>query len=131
MATKEAVFSLRVDTGNSVQDIQNADTAVKNFNKDLQATQATAASGTGISKMETDLATLNEKVTAGGLTMRDMTQAMKQYQNIAAQAGAQSPVGQQALSAAAQLKDELGDLRSVTGALSSDFVGLDTTMQGI
>ena len=131
MATKEAVFSLRVDTGNSVQDIQNADTAVKNFNKDLQATQATAASGTGISKMETDLATLNEKVTAGGLTMRDMTQAMKQYQNIAAAAGAQSPVGQQALSAAAQLKDELGDLRSVTGALSSDFVGLDTTMQGI
>ena len=131
MATKEAVFSLRVDTGNSVQDIQNADTAVKNFNKDLQATQATAASGTGISKMETDLATLNEKVTAGGLTMRDMTQAMKQYQNIAAQAGAQSPVGQQALSAASQLKDELGDLRSVTGALSSDFVGLDTTMQGI
>jgi hypothetical protein len=131
MATKEAVFSLRVDTGNSVQDIQNADTAVKNFNKDLQATQATAASGTGISKMESDLATLNEKVTAGGLTMRDMTQAMKQYQNIAAQAGAQSPVGQQALSAAAQLKDELGDLRSVTGALSSDFVGLDTTMQGI
>ena len=131
MATKEAVFSLRVDTGNSVQDIQNADTAVKNFNKDLQATQATAASGTGISKMESDLATLNEKVTAGGLTMRDMTQAMKQYQNIAAEAGAQSPVGQQALSAAAQLKDELGDLRSVTGALSSDFVGLDTTMQGI
>jgi hypothetical protein len=131
MATKEAVFSLRVDTGNSVQDIQNADTAVKNFNKDLQATQATAASGTGISKMQTDLATLNEKVTAGGMTMRDMTQAMKQYQNIAAQAGAQSPVGQQALSAAAQLKDELGDLRSVTGALSSDFVGLDTTMQGI
>jgi hypothetical protein len=131
MATKEAVFSLRVDTGNSVQDIQNADTAVKNFNKDLQATQATAASGTGISKMEGDLNSLNEKITAGGLTMREMTQAMKQYQNIAAQAGAQSPVGQQALSAAAQLKDELGDLRSVTGALSSDFVGLDTTMQGI
>lgn len=131
MATKEAVFSLRVDTGNSVQDIQNADNAVKNFNKDLQATQATAESGTGISKMQNDLVTLNEKVSAGGMTMRDMTQTMKQYQNIAAQAGLESPVGQQAIEAAAQLKDEMSELKSATNALSSDFVGLDTAMAGI
>ena len=36
MATKEAVFSLRVDTGNSVQDIQNADQAIKTLNKDIK-----------------------------------------------------------------------------------------------
>lgn len=131
MATKEAVFSLRVDTGNSVQDIQNADQAVKNFNKDLKETQATASSGTGIDAFQQNLDELNAKVSAGGLTMRDMTQTMKQYQTIAAQAGLESPVGQQAIQAAAQLKDEIGDLKNATTALSSDFVGLDTAMAGI
>ena len=131
MATKEAVFSLRVDTGNSVQDIQNADQAVKNFNKDLKETQTTASSGTGIEAFQQNLDELNAKVSAGGLTMRDMTQTMKQYQTIAAQAGLESPVGQQAIQAAAQLKDEIGDLKNATTALSSDFVGLDTAMAGI
>jgi len=131
MATKEAVFSLRVDTGNSVQDIQNADKAVKNFNKDLKETQATAASGTGVNKMQTDLQALNAKVEAGGLTMRQMTQAMKEYQSIAAQAGVESPVGQEAIRSAAELKDRIGDLKGATTALSSDFVKLDTTIAAI
>ena len=131
MATKEAVFSLRVDTGNSVQDIQNADNAVKNFNKDLKETQATAASGTGIDAFQQNLDELNAKVSAGGLTMRDMARTMKEYQTIAAQAGVESPVGQQAIQAAAQLKDEIGDLKNATTALSSDFVGLDTAMAGV
>jgi hypothetical protein len=131
MATKEAVFSLRVDTGNSVQDIQNADKAVKNFNKDLKETQVTAASGTGVNKMQTDLQALNAKVEAGGLTMRQMTQAMKEYQSIAAQAGVESPVGQEAIRSAAELKDRIGDLKGATTALSSDFVKLDTTIAAI
>jgi hypothetical protein len=131
MATKEAVFSLRVDTGNSVQDIQNADQAIKNFNKDLQTTQATAASGTGISKMEGDLTALNKKISAGGLTIREMTQAMKQYQNIATIAGTQSPVGQEALQRTIQLKNEIRDLKNTTNVLSKDFVGMNTVLAGL
>jgi uncharacterized membrane protein (Fun14 family) len=131
MATKEAVFSLRVDTGNSVQDIQNADQAVKNFNKDLKETQATASSGTGMDAFQQNLDELNARVSAGGLTMRDMTKAMKEYQSIAAQAGVESPVGQEAIRAAAQMKDTIGDLKGATTALSSDFVKLDTAVQGI
>ena len=131
MATKEAVFSLRVDTGNSVQDIQSADQAVKNFNKDLQATQTTAAAGTGVNKLATDLAALNAKVTAGGLTMREMTQTMKQYQTIAAQAGVTSPVGKEAIRNAATLKDKISDLKNATGVLASDTLKLDTAMSGL
>ena len=131
MATKEAVFSLRVDTGNSVQDIQNADQAVKNFNKDLKETQTTASSGTGMEAFQQNLDELNARVSAGGLTMRDMTKAMKEYQSIAAQAGVESPVGQEAIRAAAQMKDTIGDLKGATTALSSDFVKLDTAVQGI
>jgi len=131
MATKEAVFSLRVDTGNSVQDIQNADQAIKNFNKDLKETQVTASSGTGMDAFQQNLDELNAKVSAGGLTMRDMTKAMKEYQSIAAQAGVESPVGAEAIRAAAEMKDTIGDLKGATTALSSDFVKLDTAVQGI
>jgi hypothetical protein len=63
--------------------------------------------------------------------MREMTKTMKEYQNIAIQAGASSPIGAQALQNASGLKDEIGDLKAQTTALSSDFVGLDTSMAGI
>jgi hypothetical protein len=131
MANKEAVFSLRVDTGNSVQDVQSFDKAVNNLNKDLQATQKTAASDAGTDAFAEKLAELNARVEAGGLSLREMTQVMKQYQTIAAQAGVESPVGADAIRNAAALKDEIGDLKAATTALSSDFVGLDTTLAGI
>jgi hypothetical protein len=131
MANKEAIFSLRVDTGNSVQDVQSFDKAVNNLNKDLQATQKTAASDAGTDAFAEKLAELNARVEAGGLSLREMTQVMKQYQTIAAQAGVESPVGADAIRNAAALKDEIGDLKAQTTALSSDFVGLDTTLAGI
>jgi len=131
MATKEAVFSLRVETGNSVQDVQNFDKAVSNLNKDIKQVQQTAQQGTGIDTFDAKLQELNARVEAGGLTMRELTQTMKAYQTIAAQAGMESPVGQQAIQAAGQLKDQIGDLKAATTALSSDFVGLDTALAGI
>jgi len=131
MANKEAVFSLRVDTGSSVQDVQSFDKAINDLNKDVQNVQKTAQSGTGLDTFDQKMSELNARVEAGGMTMRELTQTMKQYQTIAAQAGMESPVGQQALQAAAQLKDEIGDLKAATTALSSDFVALDTTLAGV
>ena len=131
MANKEAVFSLRVDTGSSVQDVQSFDKAINDLNKDVQNVQKTAQSGTGLDTFDQKMSELNARVEAGGMTMRELTQTMKQYQTIAAQAGAESPVGKQALQSAAALKDEIGDLKAATTALSSDFVGLDTTLAGI
>lgn len=131
MANKEAVFTLRVNTGNSVKDVQSFDAAVQNLNKDIQEVQQTASSSTGLDSFEAKLQELNAKVDAGGLTMRQMTQVMKEYQTIAAQAGMQSPIGQQAIQNAANLKDTIGDLKNATTALSSDFVGLDTAVAGI
>jgi hypothetical protein len=131
MANKEAVFTLRVNTGNSVKDVQSFDAAVQNLNKDIQEVQQTASSGTGIDSFDARLQELNARVEAGGLTMRQMTQVMKEYQNIAAQAGMESPIGQQAIQSASQLKDTIGDLKAATTALSSDFVGLDTALAGV
>jgi hypothetical protein len=131
MATKEAVFSLKVDTGNSVNDIKSFDQAVNSLNKDVNNLQNTVSDGAGTDVFAQKLTELNAKVDAGGLTMREMTQVMKQYQNIAAQAGMESPVGQQAIAQASQLKDTIGDLKAATTALSSDFKGLDTALAGI
>lgn len=131
MANKEAVFTVKVNTGNSVQDLQNADKAVNQLNKDLKTTQTTAKDSSGTDAMAQRLADLDAKLEAGGLSMRELTKTMKEYQNIAINAGATSPIGAQALQSASALKDEIGDLKAQTTALSSDFVGLDTTMSGI
>jgi hypothetical protein len=131
MANKEAVFTLRVNTGSSVQDVQSFDAAVQNLNNDIQEVQQTASKTPGIDAFEAKLQELNARVEAGGLSMREMTQVMKEYQTIAAQAGVQSPIGAQALQNAASLKDEIGDIKAATTALSSDFVALDTAVAGI
>ena len=131
MAEKQAVFTLKVDTGNSVQDVQNFDHAVQSLNKDLQETQATASKQTGLDSFESKLQELDERLKAGGLSMRDMTKLMKEYQNLASAAGQTSPVGQQAIQNAGELKDTMGDLKAATVALSSDTVKLDTALAGI
>ena len=133
MVEKTAVFSLKVDTGNSVQDIQAFDKAVENLNADLKDTSKTAqdASTKGMQEFDQKLAELNQRLETGGLTMREMTKLMKDYQNLAAQAGASTPIGKQAITNAAGLKDEIGDLKAQTTALSSDFVGVDTALKGV
>ena len=131
MADKQAVFTLRVDTGNSVQDVQNFDQAVNSLNKDLKDTQKTASQQAGMDQFETKLKELDDRLKAGGLSMRDMTKLMKEYQTLAAQAGQTSPVGQQAIQNAGELKDTIGDLKAATTALASDTVKLDTALAGI
>lgn len=131
MANKEAVFTVKVNTGNSVQDLQNTDKAVQQLNKDLTATQQTAKNNSGTDALAQKLAELDARLEAGGLSMREMTKTMKEYQNIALQAGATSPVGSQALQSSAELKDRIGDLKAQTLALSSDTVKLDTALAGI
>ena len=131
MANKEAVFTVKVNTGNSVQDLQNTDKAVQQLNKDLTATQQTAKNNSGTDALAQRLAELDARLEAGGLSMREMTKTMKEYQNIALQAGVTSPVGSQALRNSAELKDRIGDLKAQTLALSSDTVKLDTALAGV
>jgi hypothetical protein len=131
MATKEAVFKLRVDTGNSVADINAADKAVQNFTKDVKNTQTTAASGTGVNKLSKDLAALDAKIKTGGMSMQEMNRVMKDYQSIAIQAGTESPIGKQAMANAANLKDQISDISVRTKLLSSDTIKLDTAMAGL
>lgn len=133
MAEKSVVFSLKVNTGNSVTDIENFDKAVENLNQDLKEVSTTAENvgNQGLSVFDAKLAELDQRLQEGGLGLRDMTKLMKEYQNLAAQAGLESPIGKQAITNAAGLKDNIGDVKAQTTALSSDFVKLDTSLKAV
>lgn len=131
MAEKTAVYSVRVDTGNSINDINSFDKALNTLNQDINKTQSELNDTTAQDNFAKNLEELNAKVAAGGLSMRQLGKVVREYQSIAIAAGDSSPIGQAAIQAAATLTDRMGDIRSQTTALSSDFVGLDTAVQGI
>jgi hypothetical protein len=131
MATKEAVFKLRVDTGNSVADINAADKAIQGFNKDLQTTKTIQADSTGSDNFAAKLAAIDQKVKAGGLGIRELSRVIREYQSVAIAAGEESIVGREAIAQAGALKDRIGDLQSQTKVASSDFKNLDLAIAGI
>lgn len=131
MAEKQAIYTVRVDTGNTINDINNFDKALNNLNQDINKTQSELNDTSAQDNFAKNLEELNAKVAAGGMTMRQLGKVVREYQSIVMQAGEQSPVGQEALRAAAELTDRMGDVRAQTTALSSDFVGLDTAVMGI
>ena len=99
---KEIVFKTKVDTGNTVKDINNIDKALKEVNTTVKSNSVNSQKA---------FEDLNEKVESGTLSMREMTRAVKEYQTIALQAGENSPIGQQAIAQAGELKDRLSDLQ--------------------
>jgi len=92
MATTIA-FKVEVDAGKSVKDL---------------------------TEVEKQLEGVNEKVSSGNVGFRESAKLIKEYQDIALKAGRESPVGQEAIRRAAQLKDQLGDLRNEVTRLSKD-----------
>ena len=131
MATKEAIFKLRVDTGNSVADINAADKAIQGFNKDLQTTKTIQADSTGSDNFAAKLAAIDQKVKAGGLGIRELSRVIREYQSVAIAAGEESVVGREAINQAGALKDRIGDLQAQTKVASSDFKNLDIAIASI
>jgi hypothetical protein len=131
MAEKEAIFNLKVNTGNSVNDVKKFDKAVKDVDKSLNKTQKTAKDTKGTDHFAKKLQEMNALLKSGTLTFQQQTKMIKDYQGLALQAGATSPVGKQAIQQAAQLRDTLTDLDNRVKLLSSDYVHLETSMQAI
>lgn len=117
---EEIVFKTTVDTGNSVSAINNVDKALKEVDQTAKST------GTDVNKAFDDL---NKKVESGELTVRQLTKAVKEYASIAIQAGEDSPVGQQAIRQAGELKDRLADLQTQINASANDGRNMQTALQ--
>lgn len=117
---EEIIFKTSVDTGSTVKDLQNVEKELSNINEE------SAKMGNGISsKFEA----LNEKVAKGGLSIREYGKAVREYQAIALEAGRTSPIGQEALNQAGQLKDKLQDLQQETTRLGQDGANMKAALQ--
>ena len=117
---EEIIFKTSVDTGTTAKDLQAIDKELNNIDKSAKST------GTDINKTFDDL---NKRVESGTLSMRESTQAIKQYQTIALQAGRESPIGKEALQRAGDLKDKLGDLKTEINNLGTDGARMKAALQ--
>ena len=120
MAAEEIIFKVGVDTGNSVNDLNKVEQGLNDIDKSAQSIGTDAAS-----RFEA----LNKKIEAGGMTMRQAKQALKEYQDIALQAGRTSPIGQAAIQAAGELKDTIGDLRTELTNAGTDGANMQAALQ--
>lgn len=117
---EEIIFKTSVDTGTTAKDLQAIDKELGNIDKTTKSTS------TDLNKTFDDL---NARVESGTLTMRESTQAIKQYQTIALQAGRESPIGKEALQRAGELKDKLGDLKTEITNLGTDGANMKAALQ--
>ena len=117
---EEIVFKTTVDTGNSVSAINDVDKALKEVN-------STVKSNSVDSNKAFD--ELNAKVDSGELSVRQLSRAVKEYATIAVQAGEDSPIGQEAIRRAGELKDRLGDLQTTINAAANDGRNMQTALQ--
>lgn len=118
--TEELIFRTVVDTGKSVKDVQKLNDELENTNEQVDELGEKGSEA---------LDTLNDKVEAGGMTMREMKKAAKEYMDIAAQAGRETPVGQEAIRAAGELGDKMGDLRTEMQNAGTDGANLKAALQ--
>lgn len=117
---EEIIFKVGVNTGSTVNDLNKIDKELQEVDKSAKSIGTDAAS-----KFEA----LNKAVESGTLSMRESTKAIKEYQTIALQSGAESPIGQEAIARAAALTDELGDLRTQIQNASHDGASMQAALQ--
>lgn len=117
---EEIIFKTSVDTGSTVKDLQEVEDGLKAISTESDKV------GTDISaKFEA----LNAKVEAGGLSVREYSKVIKEYQSIALEAGRTSPIGAEALQQAGQLKDTLGDLQTEVRNLGTDGANMKAALE--
>ena len=98
--------------------------AVTEINK---VTEATKGATTASNVYEKQLNDIKKQTDGGGF--KELTRALKEYQNLALQAGENSPIGRQALTEAGEIKDRLMDLKSAIKTTGQDGRALQASLQ--
>jgi predicted nucleic acid-binding Zn-ribbon protein len=109
MTTNERVIGVKIvfDGGDSVKEAEKLEESLKGVNNETEKLTDNAKELTGVEKEFDDL---NKKVSKGGMTLKEMSKAMKEYRDIALKSGETSPIRQEAINMAAQLKDDIRGL---------------------
>ena len=114
---------------------QNADEATQDFKKYNKEVGNTKKAYDAVLKSgkpyEQQLADINKIVKETPLNVRDMNKQIQAYQSIALSAGRETPVGREALKAAADLRDRYIDIQNETKRLADDQKNLEGAMQGV
>ena len=116
--SQTVAIKLELDAGQSVQEVQSLEDAIKDVNKSTNALNA----GEQFEK-------LNTSIKQNGGSVEALTKAIKSYQTIALSAGRESAVGKQAIQKAALLKDELVDLNNEINRVSNDGADMQAALQ--
>lgn len=117
---EELIFRTKVETGKSVQDVDN-------LKKSLGGV-GTEAKNAGDKGAEA-LAALNKRVADGNFTMREAAKLVKEYAAVALAAGRETPIGQEAIRQAGQLSDTIGDLRTEITNAGTDGANLKAGLE--
>jgi len=124
MATeRNFIINARVNTGNSAKDLKQVDDAVKGVNK----TTETAAKDSGNYAKQLD--EVRKQSQQGGQSLRQLNKVIQQYQSIAIEAGANSPIGRQAIEEAAVLRDRIDQVSLATRRLADDGANVQAALQ--
>jgi hypothetical protein len=121
---QKIVAEVVLDAGESIKQTQKIEENLAKIDKQIDEINSS-----GTKDFDKTLADLNKTVDSGELSIRELTKSIKQYETIAIQAGTNSPVGKEALLRAAQLTDEIGDLRASVNNLAKDGQALQTALQ--
>ncbi len=111
---REIVVKLSIDSSGTQAGLNDVQEELKGVEKEVNNINNTPLT------LDEQLKEITKSVEGGGLSMRELTKKIKDYQTIAVQAGRESPVGREAIMRAASLQDELGDLRNEITRLSAD-----------
>jgi hypothetical protein len=111
---KEIVVKLSIDSSGTQKGLNDVQENLKGVEKEVDKINNTPLT------LDEQLKKITKEVEGGGLSMRELTGKIKEYQTIALQAGRESPIGREAIMRAASLQDELGDLRNEVKRLSAD-----------
>jgi hypothetical protein len=126
MAEKVIAIKMTLDAGQTVSEIENVEQGLKGVDEQIDNINNDSKK---LSQAEKSFADLNKRVESGEMTIKQMAKAVKEYQTIAIQAGKDSPIGQQAILKAAELKDELGDLNTQVSNLGHDGKNMQSALQ--
>ena len=119
---REVIINAKINTGNSAKEVGDVLKSTKELKDETQGVNKANAT------FEQRLKSLNKEVKAGDLGVRQLTRKIKDYQDIALQAGADSPIGRQAIADASQLQDRLDSLNTRVKSLSDDGVALKSAL---
>jgi hypothetical protein len=114
MAEKSIAIDIEVNGGKAIKTLGQLEDETKKFNEQLKKVSDTPMS------LDDKMKKLKSEIDGGGLSMRDLSKKIQEYQTIALEAGRTSPIGRQAIKEAAQLQDKVTDLRNEVTRLSKD-----------